>query len=74
MWEAYKRDEPIRVPANWSCMNPMRLMYADESICFRDYWNVAEEMLRLQATAAALNRRIITTDDSKHREGTDAGA
>jgi len=74
VWEAYKRDAPIRVPATWGAMNPMRLMYADESLCFRDYWHDSEQMLRLQATAAALSRRIITTDDAKGPRAAPVGA
>jgi uroporphyrinogen-III decarboxylase len=68
VWDAYRRDEPIRVPATWPCMNPMRLMYAEESIRFRDYWHVAAQMLDIQGTASLLNRLIITTDDIKQTD------
>ena len=62
VFEAFHKDGAIRVPAEWGGIPTLRLLYADETSSFTDYFNVAEEMLRIQATSAALGRRIITCD------------
>jgi uroporphyrinogen-III decarboxylase len=64
VWEAFRKDAPIRVPADWGGIAPMRLLYADEASSFSRYFTTAEEMLRVQAACAVLNSRIITGDQA----------